>query len=188
MVPLLTIAALAVFLVLAIVFAVWNVFYILNMDWLTALRQSSIGEMVLSALLLAAVYFGARAVWRGLRRLNAIAARLADRASLQRRDLEGRPGGRMSRTVFVLGAIYLSGILGVLTIDFATSNWNALGSFLYRIDSWNWVGIYVLIFSAPSIAVSAWHWWTLRRVARALERLDASTEPQARADMKVVAA
>lgn len=188
MVPLVVAGVAVLCAILVTIYAVWNVFYLLNDGWLTAVRRSAVGDIVLTAALLAAGYFGWRALWRGLRRLNGIAVRFADRASLKRHDLKGRPGGRISRTLFLLGAICVSGGLGAIVLHLLTSNLNAFGVFVSQISGWGWFWIFVGSFGASPILVGMWHGWTLRRVARALDRLEQSAETQAGSDAQAAAA
>lgn len=170
----------------AFLFALWTLIYQLNDGWLAAIRQTLIGDLVLTALLITAVYVGARALWRGLRRLNGIAVRLADRASLQRRDLEGRPGGRISRTIFVVSAAYISFFIAAVFITVWLNASEGFETWFFASDAVNWAPLVAACL--PALAIGAWHGWTLRRVARALERHEQSAEHTAPTELQAAAA
>ncbi|MEL6861295.1 MAG: hypothetical protein AAGL11_05610, partial [Pseudomonadota bacterium] len=170
MVPMLFFSVVVITLAGLLVGLMWRGLYALNDGWLTAVRSSLIGEIVLSALLIAGLYIAARVVWRGLRRLYDVCVRIADRASLQRYDLSHQPGGRISRTVFVFSAVYA--VMGLTAgaeqlIRQAIRLFFDAAIFSYPTNTAILVSFLIVLFAIP-----AWHIWTLRRFANALVRLE----------------
>ena len=186
MAPMILLSILVGFIAGFFVSLIWRGLYSLNDGWLTAVRNSLIGETVLSALLIAALYFGARLIWRGLRRLYDVPVRIAVRAFLRPHDLSHQPGGRFSRSVFVFFVYYValglaalfSGLINIVSLQF-------LGGVVFA-DSFD-VAVSTMFFVAL-IAIPAWHVWTLRRFANALTRLEqGEAAPAPGPEMKVAA-
>lgn len=152
---------------------IWRWFYGLNDGWMTAFRTSLLGEITLSLLLAVALYFIARAIWRGLKWQYNLAVRFTDRAALHRHDLTAQRGGRVSRAAFVIGAVFvtfcIAGVL-IVAINSVDSTWpgdNEASS------------AFMLFEILVMVAIPAWHAWTLRRFARALDQDMQTDAPKA---------
>ncbi len=186
MVPMVLVGLVVGFFAAAIISLIWSGLYSLNDGWLTAVRNSLIGEIVLSALLIVGLFFAAHLIWRVLRRLYDATVRLADRASLQRHDLSHQPGGRFSRTFFVVSAFYIA--LGLAVGADALINISMMliqSTVLF--DQTSDVVVFIL-FLLILLVIPAWHVWTLRRFANALVRIEqGETEPAPGPAMKAAA-
>ncbi|MEO0608447.1 MAG: hypothetical protein AAFY82_09465, partial [Pseudomonadota bacterium] len=174
MVPMVLIGGAGIYFGVILLGFIWNAIYGWNTGWMTALRTWWLGEIGLTLLMAVVLYLAGRLVWWGLKWQYLKAVQLTDFAALQRQDLAVQRAGRLSRAGFMIGAILvvsfimvlLNLVLSQVPLDAMLSNALLFGSALTLM-----------------LAIPAWHAWTLRRFARALERAERPI-PHRQAEMK----